>query len=155
MRDLFVMQYWLVKQEPADYGWAQFSNDGSTEWTGVRNFQARKNLKEMRENDKVLFYHSGSDASAGVPIKAIVGIARVTREQHPDPTAREGEWVSVELTAERALPKPVSLEAIKADETLAQMPLVRQSRLSVMPVTKKEFERVLQMGGIRRIQAGR
>jgi predicted RNA-binding protein with PUA-like domain len=153
MRDLFTMQYWLVKQEPAGYSWTQFRKDGTTEWTGVRNFQACKNLQNMRVKDKVLYYHSGTDAPEGEPLKAVMGIARVSRGNKPDPTAKEGRWVSVELTAETSLPNPVTLEAVKKEPKLSEMRLIKQSRLSVMPLTKEEFDRILQMGRRNRIQA--
>jgi predicted RNA-binding protein with PUA-like domain len=153
MRDLLSMQYWLVKQEPTDYSWADLVRDKKVSWTGVRNFQARKNLQTMRLKDKVLFYHSGSGTGKDVPVKAVVGIARVIAEHYPDPTAEQKGWVAVDLAPERELPLPVRLEAVKADPSLGIMALVRQSRLSVMPVTGAEFERVLQLGGINRIQA--
>jgi len=133
------MHYWLVKQEPGDYSWADLEKDGGTAWTGVRNFQARNNLRGMKKGDLVLFYHSGTD-------KQIVGMARVEREGYRDPTAIEGDWSSVDLAPVRPLTKPVGLGMIKSDKALANMPLVRNSRLSVMPVTKKEFDRVMVLG---------
>jgi predicted RNA-binding protein with PUA-like domain len=131
---------WLVKQEPEAYSWADLKKDGSTRWTGVRNFQARNNLRAMKKGDYVLFYHSVSE-------KQVVGIARVEREQYPDPTAKEGDWSSVDLAPHKDLKVPVTLDAIKADGTLREMLLVRHSRLSVMPVTKEQFERILELGG--------
>jgi predicted RNA-binding protein with PUA-like domain len=128
--------YWLVKQEPEAYSWATLVEEGGTAWTGVRNFQARNHLRSMKKGDLVLFYHSVSE-------KQVVGIARVTNEAYPDPTAKEGDWSAVDLAPVKALKKPVSLETIKSDNALKQMPLVRQSRLSVMPITKEHFTRVL------------
>jgi predicted RNA-binding protein with PUA-like domain len=132
--------YWLVKQEPDAYSWTDFVNDGKTAWTGVRNFQARNNLRSMRRGDSVLFYHSVSE-------KSVVGLAKVEREAYPDPTAKEGDWSCVDLVPVKALKKPVSLEAVKADEMLAKMPLVRQSRLSVTPLTQPQFDQILGLSG--------
>ena len=132
------MQYWLVKQEPEDYSWATLVKDGRTAWTGVRNFQARNSLRAMKKGDLVLFYHSGAD-------KQVVGLARVEKEAYPDPTATEGEWVCVDLVPLNSLCRPVSLEAIKADKVLAGMKLVKNSRLSVTPVTREQFNRVLHL----------
>jgi predicted RNA-binding protein with PUA-like domain len=134
------MQYWLVKQEPESYSWATFVKDGRTAWTGVRNFQARNNMKAMKKGDLVLFYHSVTD-------KQVVGCARVEREAYPDPTAAEGDWWCVDLVPVKALKKPVSLETIKADKGLKAMPLVKHSRLSVTPVTQEQFSQVLRLGG--------
>jgi predicted RNA-binding protein with PUA-like domain len=132
-------QHWLVKQEPSAYSWSNFVSDGGTAWTGVRNFQARKNLQSMRVGDRVLFYHS-------VTGKEIVGIARVTREAYPDPTAGEGGWVCVDLVPEAPLPFPVTLEVLKAHPTLRDIPLIRQSRLSVMPLSRADYEAVVALG---------
>lgn len=132
--------YWLVKQEPEDYSWDDFVADGQTAWTGVRNFQARNNLKGMTTGDTVLYYHSGEQ-------KAVVGIATVKKEAYPDPTATDGDWVCVDLVPTKPLKNPVELSAIKADAQLKDMKLVKLSRLSVMPLTKDEFERVVKMGG--------
>ena len=132
------MNHWLVKQEPSGYSWDNFVADGLTAWTGVRNFQARNNLKAMRENDRVLFYHS-------VEGKAIVGIARVQTGAYPDPTAGDGDWVCVDLAPVKPLKNAVTLEQIKANKALAGMALVKNSRLSVMPVTGQEFEAILKM----------
>ena len=134
------MQYWLVKQEPESYSWATFVKEGRTAWTGVRNFQARNNLRAMKQGDLVFFYHSVSD-------KQVMGYGRVGREAYPDPTATEGDWCCVDLVPVRALKKPVSLEAIKADSALKSMPLVKQSRLSVTPLTREQFDQVLQLSG--------
>ena len=135
-------QHWLVKSEPAAYAWADFAREGRTDWTGVRNFQARNHLRSMRVGDAVLFY-------ASVTTKAVLGVARVSRVAFPDPTAEpgEGDWSAVELTAGKPLPQPVSLVAIKAEPALAQMALLRQSRLSVVPLTVAEFARIVELGG--------
>jgi len=134
------MQYWLVKQEPEDYSWATFVKDGRVAWTGVRNFQARNNLRAMKQGDRVLYYHSVSE-------KQVVGIARVQKEAYADPTADEGDWSCVDLAPVKALKSPVTLEVIKADKILKGMALVRQTRLSVTPVTREQFERVVKLGG--------
>ena len=133
-------QYWLVKQEPTAYSWDQFVADGKTDWTGVRNFQARNNLRAMKSGDQVLFYHS-------VNGKAVVGVAVVSREAFPDPTAPNGDWSSVEIKPVRPVKPPVKLEQIKAEPKLAQIPLLRQSRLSVMSLSKQEFDDVLGLTG--------
>jgi predicted RNA-binding protein with PUA-like domain len=133
-------QYWLVKQEPTAYSWDQFMADGKTDWTGVRNFQARNNLRSMKSGDQVLFYHS-------VNGKAVVGIAVVSREAFPDPTAANGDWSAVEIKPVRPVSPPVTLDKIKSDPALAQIPLLRQSRLSVMSLSKTEFEGVLGLAG--------
>jgi predicted RNA-binding protein with PUA-like domain len=132
------MNYWLVKQEPEAYSWTTFASEKRTAWTGVRNFQARNNLRAMKKGDLVLYYHSGEQ-------KAVVGIARVDKSAHPDPTATEGDWSSVDLLALKPVKTPVTLHAIKSDSILKTMRLVRQSRLSVTPVTEEEFARVLAL----------
>ena len=132
--------YWLVKQEPEAYSWQTFVQDGRTAWTGVRNFQARNNLRSMKRGDLVLFYHSVSE-------KCIVGIARVVKEAYADPTADEGDWACVDLAPVKPLKSPVTLEAIKSDKLLCDMPLVKQSRLSVTPLSQAQFERVLIHAG--------
>jgi predicted RNA-binding protein with PUA-like domain len=124
--------HWLVKQEPTAYSWDDFVCDGGTAWTGVRNFQARNNLKAMSKGDRVLFYHSGEG-------KEVVGIATVAREAYPDPTADEDGWVCVDLKPVKPLKQPVTLAQIKADPALAAVPLIRHTRLSVMPLTAGEF----------------
>jgi predicted RNA-binding protein with PUA-like domain len=136
------MNYWLVKQEPEDYAWTTFVKDGSAAWTGVRNFQARNNLRAMRKGDPVLYYHSGES-------KEIVGVACVAKAAYADPTAEEGDWSAVDLTPVKPLAAPVSLATIKTDACLKEMVLVRHSRLSVMPVTKPQFDRVLKLGETR------
>jgi len=129
-------QYWLVKQEPEAYSWSDFVKERRTAWTGVRNFQARNNLRAMKKGDLVFFYHSVTD-------KAVIGLARVEKEQYPDPTADEGDWCVVDIVPVKALKRPVTLDQIKADKVLQNMKLVRQSRLSVTPLTETEFERLL------------
>lgn len=133
--------FWLVKQEPSDYSWADFVADGSTSWTGVRNFAARNNLRRMSKGDEVLFYHSGED-------KAVVGIAKVARTAYRDTTAKEGDWSAVDLVPVKALPQPVTLREIKAKPALKNIALVRQSRLSVMPLAAKEFGFIVQMASL-------
>lgn len=133
-------RYWLVKQEPTKYSFDQLVADGGTMWDGVRNFQARNNLQAMRRGDRVLFYHS-------VVGTAVVGICEVTREAYPDPTAKEEGWVAVDLAPVRKLKRPVTLEEIKADRALRNVPLVRQSRLSVMPIEKTAFDAIVKRGG--------
>ena len=131
------MNRWLVKSEPETYSWALLVKEGKTAWTGVRNFAARNHLRAMKAGDSVLFYHSGRE-------KSVVGLARVNKEFYPDPTADEGDWSAVDLVPVRALARPVTLAAIKADKILRKMELVRQSRLSVMSVAEAQFRRVLQ-----------
>jgi len=140
------MKYWLVKQEPSKYSWQQFVKEGGTFWDGVRNYQARNNLSAMKTGDRVFFYHS-------VVGKEILGIASVTREAYPDPTAKGEDWVVVDLKPLQALCKPVSLEMIKAHPDLAHIALIKQSRLSVMPVSAGEFKTILKLGATR-LQAG-
>ena len=132
-------QYWLVKQEPEAYSWADFVKDGRTAWTGVRNFQARNNLRAMKKGDSVFYYHSVTD-------KQVMGVARVEKEAYPDPTAKEGDWVCVDLVPGKPLKTPVTLEQIKGDKVLKNILLVRQSRLSVTPLSKEEFERMMELG---------
>jgi len=131
-------QYWLVKQEPSGYPFSALVKDKKTSWTGVRNFQARKNLRSMKKGDQVLYYHSGED-------RQVVGLASVVREAYPDPTAKEGDWSTVDLAAVKTLPQPVDLAVIKGDKALQDVALVRQSRLSVMPLTKAHFDRILKL----------
>ena len=131
--------FWLVKQEPSAYSWSDFNKDGGTSWTGVRNYTARNNLRKMLKGDEVLFYHSGEE-------KAVVGVAKVTRAAYVDPTSSEGDWSTVDLSPVRSLPQPVTLAKIKQTPRLKPIPLVRQSRLSVMPLTKAEFDTILKMG---------
>ena len=136
------MQHWLVKQEPEKYPWTQFVKDKGTYWDGVRNYQARNNLRAMKKGDLVMYYHSVSE-------KAVVGMAKVTREAYPDPTAKEGDWSVVDLRPVKAMVEPVTLEKIKADAKLSEIALIKQSRLSVMPLRGSEFQRILQLGKTR------
>jgi predicted RNA-binding protein with PUA-like domain len=133
-------RHWLVKQEPESYSWETFLGDGRTAWEGVRNYQARNNLKEMKKGDRVLFYASGGP-------KSVMGVAVVSKPAYPDTTAAEPGWVAVELQALRALARPVTLAQIKADPGLGAIMLLRNSRLSVMPLTGAEFGRILELGG--------
>ena len=133
-------QYWLVKTEPETYSWDDLVRDRRTGWTGVRNYAARIHLKAMRAGDEVFIYHSGES-------KSVVGVARVTKAAYPDPTADEPGWVAVELAPVIPLPQPVTLGQIKADAALAQIGLVRQGRLSVMPLKPAEFARIGKLGG--------
>ena len=134
--------FWLVKQEPSSYSWSDFVAEGETSWTGVRNFAARNNLRKMGKADEVLFYHSGDE-------KAVVGIAKVTRIAYPDPTAKEGDWSTVDLAAVKPLRQPVTLREIKSNSRLKGIPLIRQSRLSVMPLAEPEFREIVNMAGDR------
>jgi len=129
---------WLVKQEPETYSWDDFVGDGRTDWTGVRNFQARNNLRQMKVGDRVLFYHSGTG-------KCVVGIAEVAKAAYPDPTADDPQWVAVDLKPLKPLNEPVPLAAIRYHANLGNLPLIRQSQLSVMPLTKEEFETIVTM----------
>ena len=131
--------YWMVKQEPETYSWTDLVSDGRTDWTGVRNYQARNNLREMKTGDRVLFYHSGKE-------KAVVGLAEVVKSGYPDPTADDAQWVAVDLKPVKALKNPVPLAAIRYDKRLSQLPLIRQSQLSVMSLTKDEFDILVATG---------
>lgn len=133
-------QYWLVKSEPEAYAWSQFAKDKKTDWTGVRNYQARIHLNAMRKGDSVLFYES-------VTTKAVVGRATVSKTAFPDTTADEDGWVAVELKAARPLPQPVTLAAIKAEPVLKAIGLLRQSRLSVVPLSADEYALIVKLGG--------
>ncbi len=130
------MNYWLVKQEPEAYSFDDLIKDGKTDWTGVRNFQARNNLREMKLGDQVLFYHSVSE-------KSVVGLAEVSREEFTDPT--DEKWIAVEIKPVKKFAKPVSLEQIKAEAGLQNIALIKQSRLSVMPLTEGEFDLILKL----------
>jgi len=132
-------KYWLVKQEPEAYSWDDFVRDKGTAWTGVRNFQARNNLQRMALGDPVLFYHS-------VKTKAVVGVAEVAKLAYPDPTAKEGNWVCVDLAPVHPLKHPVTLAAIKESPALKEIALVKQSRLSVMPLKAADFREIVAMG---------
>lgn len=130
------MKYWLVKQEPEAYSFDDLIKDGKTDWTGVRNFQARNNLRDMKKGDEVLFYHSVSE-------KAVVGMAKVSKENYPDPT--DEKWIAVEVKPVKKFKKPVTLAEIKAEKGLQNIALVRQARLSVIPLTEGEFDTILKM----------
>ena len=131
--------YWLVKQEPTKYSWDDLVRDERTSWDGVRNYQARNNLQAMKAGDRVLFYHS-------VVGQEVVGIAEVVRPAYPDPTTTDERWVVVDLAPVKALRKPVTLEAVKGVPALKDIALLRQSRLSVMPLEKAEFDAIVKMG---------
>lgn len=136
------MQYWLLKSEPYKYSWNDLERDQSTVWDGVRNFQARNNLKAMKKGDYAFFYHSNEG-------KEIVGVAQISKEAYPDPTSHDTKWVAVEVTPLCKLNPPVSLETLKNHSALQNMALLKQSRLSVCPVTSQEFELICQLGGIK------
>jgi predicted RNA-binding protein with PUA-like domain len=131
--------HFLVKSEPYKYAFETLQKDKRTRWDGVRNFEARNNLRAMKNSDLLLFYHSNEG-------KEVVGVAKVVRTAYPDPTAKEGDWSAVDVAPVKALASPVSLEAIRADKKLASIQLLRRSRLSVVPVTPGEFARVLELG---------
>lgn len=131
-------QHWLIKSEPNTYSFEQLTADGHTRWDGVRNFAARNNLRAMKKGDLCLYYHSGDD-------KAAVGIARVTREAFPDPTAKGEDWSAVDVEPVRPLPRPVTLAEMRAHSTLGKMAMIRRPRLSVVPVTEEEFAAVLAL----------
>ncbi|WP_129716547.1 EVE domain-containing protein [Pedobacter sp. SYP-B3415] len=133
------MNYWLVKSEPHKYSWEKFNEDKRTFWDGVRNYQARNNLRDMREGDLVLFYHSNEG-------KCVVGVAKVVQESYQDPTTTDTNWLVVDLSPVESLKKPVTLEQIKAEPALKDISLVRQGRLSVMPLRADEFDKILEMG---------
>jgi predicted RNA-binding protein with PUA-like domain len=133
------MNYWLVKSEPVKYSWDTFEKEGRTFWDGVRNFQARNNLLEMKKDDLVLFYHSNEG-------KEIVGMAKVIQEAYQDPTTDETQWVVVDLVPVKKLDKAVGLTQIKKDQRLQQIGLLRQSRLSVMPLKREEFDTIVELG---------
>jgi predicted RNA-binding protein with PUA-like domain len=136
------MNYWLVKTEPHAFGWDQQVENGVEPWTGVRNYVARNHLKAMRKGDRAFFYHSGEG-------REIVGVVEVAREAYPDPSAEGGDWVAVDVKTVGPMPRPVSLAAIKADPAFSDFALVRQSRLSVMPVSAAHWAAICRMGGWR------
>lgn len=136
------LHYFLAKSEPSKYSWDDLSRDKRTTWDGVRNFEARNNLRAMKKGDLVLFYHSNEG-------KEIVGIARVVREAYADPTAKDGDWSAVDIAPHKPLTQPVSLAAIKSDAALADMALIRRSRISVVPVEPAHFRHVLKLGRTR------
>lgn len=132
------MNYFLVKSEPFKYSWEKFNKDGRTFWDGVRNYQARNNMRDMKEGDLVLFYHSNEG-------KEVVGVAKVVREFYQDPTTDNANWVVVDLVPVETLKHPVTLEQIKAEDSLKDVSLVRQGRLSVMTLKNTEFDKILEM----------
>ena len=135
------MNHWLIKSEPFKYSWTQFNKDGRTFWDGVRNYQARNNLREMKEGDLALFYHSNEG-------KEVVGIAKVVKESYQDPTTDDSNWVVVDFAPVEALKKPVTLAQIKADGKLKDIGLVKQGRLSVVSIKREEFDRILELGSL-------
>jgi predicted RNA-binding protein with PUA-like domain len=137
------MRYWLVKSEPDAFSWDQQVTNGVEPWTGVRNHTAKLNLKAMAKGDLAFFYHSNVG-------KEIVGVVEVAREAYPDPTAEKGDWVSVDMKAVAPMPKPVSLTTIKAEPALEGIPLIRQSRLSVMEISSEHWKLLCRMGGWKR-----
>jgi predicted RNA-binding protein with PUA-like domain len=136
------MQYWLMKSEPSAYSWQQLNKDGKTGWTGVRNFQASANMKAMKKGDRVFFYHSNEGLE-------IVGIMEIAKEYHPDPTDKTEKFGMVEVKPVAPVPTPVSMKEIKATPALKDMVLVKNSRLSVQPVTAAEWKLVCKMGGVK------
>ena len=138
-KKIAVSGLWLAKSEPETYSWDDFVREGRTDWTGVRNFQARNNLRQMKVGDRVLFYHSGTG-------KCVVGIADVAKSAYPDPTANDPQWVAVDLKPVKPLSEAVPLASIRYHAKLGNLPLIRQSQLSVMPLTTEEFETILSMG---------
>jgi predicted RNA-binding protein with PUA-like domain len=136
------MAYWLLKSEPFKYAWDRLVSDGRTHWDGVRNFQAVNNLKAMRKGDQTFFYHSNEGL-------AIVGIAEIVKEFYPDPSDDSGKFGMIDLKPVRAVPRPVTLQQIKAESRLADLALVRQSRLSVVPVSAAHWKIICAMGGVR------
>ncbi len=132
------MNYWLVKSEPFVYSWEQFVKDGGTMWEGVRSYPGRKNLRLMKKDDPVLFYHSMEG-------QEVVGIANVAKEAYPDPTTDE-DWSVVDLEPVKPLKKPVPLEALRKEKKLRNIYLIRQPRLSVMPLAREEYELIVKMG---------
>jgi predicted RNA-binding protein with PUA-like domain len=135
------MRYWLLKSEPSTYAWDQLVKDGRTQWDGVRNHQAANNLKAMQRGDRAFFYHSGEGP-------AVVGIAEIVKEAYPDPGDASGRFVMVDVKPVTAVKTPVTLAQIKADPKLADFALVRQGRLSVVPVADEEWQRICRMAGV-------
>ncbi len=135
------MKYWLLKSEPVAWSWDNQVNEGASMWDGVRNYQARNNLKEMRKNDLCFFYHSVTERS-------VVGIVKVVKEHYPDPTDKTGRFVVVDIEAIKKLRNPVTLDQIKKNKKLKNIALVKQSRLSVMPINKSEWEEIIKLSSI-------
>ncbi len=136
------MNYWLVKSEPAVYSWDQLVKDKKTFWNGVRNYAARNNMREMKKDDEVLYYHSNEGME-------VVGVAKVIKESYQDPTTEDKNWVVVDLKPVKKLKVPVTLAQVKKDDKLAHMELVKNSRLSVQKVNADEWERIMELGGIK------
>lgn len=134
------MNYWVIKSEPGEYAFAQLVKDKQTLWTGIRNFQARNNLRAMKKGDLLLYFHTGDE-------KAVVGVAKTVGAAVADPTAKEGDWAAVTVKPVKALKTPVPLSTLKTTRALAGMALLKQGRLSVSPLTKAEFDAVLKLGG--------
>lgn len=132
--------YWLMKSEPEEYSWDDLIRDGSARWDGVRNFQARNNIAAMRKGDMALFYHSGKE-------RLVAGVMRVASAPYRDPTADDDRWLAVDVTPGIQLPEPVTLAQIKAHANLKDIPLVKQARLSVMPLEEAAFKLILALGG--------
>ena len=135
------MKYWLLKSEPVAWSWDNQVNEGASMWDGVRNYQARNNLKEMRKNDLCFFYHSVTERS-------VVGIVKVVKEHYPDPTDKTGRFVVVDVKAIKKLRNPVTLDQIKKNKKLKNIALVKQSRLSVMPINKIEWEEIIKLSSM-------
>ena len=131
--------YWLVKQEPETFSLDDLFAAGQTDWSGVRNFQARNNLRAMKNGDRAIFYHSGKE-------KAAVGVAEIIREAYPDPTAKEGDWVAVDLKPVAKFARPVTIAEMRSDSELTDLKLLRQTQLSVMPISRQEFDRLVKLG---------
>jgi predicted RNA-binding protein with PUA-like domain len=136
------MSHWLLKSEPSTYSWSDLVKEGRTNWNGVRNFQAAKNLKTMKRGDRAFFYHSGEE-------RAIVGIVEIVKEAYPDPSDATGRFVMVDVKALEPVPRPVTLAAMKAEKGLADLALLRQGRLSVVPVAAEEWRVISKMGGVK------
>lgn len=136
------MNYWLIKSEPSVYSWEQFKKEKKTDWTGVRNYAARNNIRDMKKGDLCFYYHSNEGVE-------IVGIAKVTKEHFQDPTTKETAWLAVEVAPYKDLKKPVSLEQLKKDPFFKNMDLIRLSRLSVGKVTETEFFKICDLGGVK------
>ena len=132
-------QYWLIKQEPETYSWEDFVKDGGTFWDGVRNYQARNSLRAMKVGDRALFYHSGK-------VPEVAGVAEVTKEAYQDPTTEDERWVVVDFKPVKALKNRVSLASIRATAKLTELPMLKQSQLSVMPVTNEQYNEILRLG---------
>lgn len=137
------MAYWLMKSEPGTWSWDDQVRDGTAEWDGVRNYQASNNMKAMRIGDRAFFYHSVNE-------KRIVGIVEVVKEYYPDPTDKSGRFGMVDVKAVEPVPNPVTLQDIKADPRLQELPLIKQSRLSVMPIDEESWQIICEMGGLTR-----